>query len=306
MKVSVLVPTYRRPADLIRCLEALAHQRRQADQLLVMARKDDVESREALASLQGRIPFHIVDVALGGVVAALNAGLDQVDGDIVCMTDDDAAPHPDWLERIVAHYEARPDVGGVGGRDCIYMNGRLLEGERATVGVIDGNGRLVGNHHLGVGPAREVDVLKGVNMSFRADLAKKIRLDARLKGTGAQVHNELALSLAVQREGWKLIYDPAVLVDHFPAQRFDEDRRSRPEAIALSNAAYNLMIILLEHFSGKRRERMWHWYRLVGTREAPGLLQVVRMLMKGDAGIIHRWKAARAGMAAAYRDAATR
>jgi len=34
--------------------------------------------------------------------------------------------------------------------------------------------------------------------------------------------------------GWKLIYDPRVAVDHYPAQRFDEDQRNKFNQIAQS------------------------------------------------------------------------
>jgi hypothetical protein len=45
---------------------------------------------------------------------------------------------------------------------------------------------LIGNHHLGVGEPREVDVLKGVNMSYRRTAIADIHFDERMRGTGAQ------------------------------------------------------------------------------------------------------------------------
>ncbi|ONQ99134.1 glycosyl transferase, partial [Burkholderia cenocepacia] len=41
MKISVLVPTYRRPADLARCLLALQRQQRLPDEVIVVARPED-------------------------------------------------------------------------------------------------------------------------------------------------------------------------------------------------------------------------------------------------------------------------
>ncbi|WP_455777492.1 glycosyltransferase family 2 protein, partial [Burkholderia stabilis] len=41
MKISVLVPTYRRPADLARCLLALQRQHRLPDEVIVVARPED-------------------------------------------------------------------------------------------------------------------------------------------------------------------------------------------------------------------------------------------------------------------------
>ena len=44
MRISVLVPSYRRPVDLERCLGALLAQSRLADQILVVARLGDDET----------------------------------------------------------------------------------------------------------------------------------------------------------------------------------------------------------------------------------------------------------------------
>ena len=62
-----------------------------------------------------------VKVNVPGQVAALNAGLDKTQGEIIAITDDDAAPHVDWLERIEARYLADKAIGGVGGRDFLYI-----------------------------------------------------------------------------------------------------------------------------------------------------------------------------------------
>ena len=44
MKMSVLVPSYKRPRDLARCLAGVAQQRRAADQVVIVARQDDDET----------------------------------------------------------------------------------------------------------------------------------------------------------------------------------------------------------------------------------------------------------------------
>ncbi len=69
----------------------------------------------------------------------------------------------------------------------------------------------------------------------------------RLRGAGAQVHNDLAFSLAVRRAGWRLLYDPALCVDHLPAPRADADQRAIFNAESYYNASYNLHLVLDEH-----------------------------------------------------------
>jgi glycosyltransferase involved in cell wall biosynthesis len=229
MKITVIVPTYRRSKDLARCLEALRQQTRPADEVLVVVRDTDAETWAFLEEVNPDfLLLHTVMVVVPGVVAAMNAGLDEASGDIIAFTDDDAAPHMDWLERIEAYFLSDDCIGGVGGRDFVYCGTQeswLIEGERKTVGQLQWYGLVIGNHHLGIGEPREVDVLKGVNMSYRRTAIGSRRFDQRMQGTGAQAHFELAFALPLRRAGWKIIYDPMVAVAHYVAQRFDEDQR---------------------------------------------------------------------------------
>lgn len=281
LTISVVIPSYRRPKDLARCLDALKKQKRPADEVLVVVRDTDTETWTFVQTFNPEfLPLRTVTVSVSGVVAAMNAGMDAACGDIIAFTDDDAAPHTDWLERIEAHFLSDPNIGGVGGRDWVYHGTQLEEGEREIVGQVQWFGRVIGEHHLGVGEAREVDVLKGVNMSFRRSAIDKMHFDPRMRGTGAQVHFELAFSLALKRVGWKLIYDPKVAVNHYPAQRFDEDRRNRFNDIALLNAVHNETLVLLENLPSTRRTAFVLWATFVGTRDAPGFLQGLRFLPK--------------------------
>lgn len=57
-----------------------------------------------------------------------------------------------------------------------------------TIGVlIQWFGRIIGNHHLGVGLPQKVDFLKGANMSYRAQVLATLRFDTRLRGAGASL-----------------------------------------------------------------------------------------------------------------------
>jgi hypothetical protein len=236
-------------------------------------------------------------------VAALNRGLDVVAGDVVAITDDDAAPRADWLQRIEAAFAADASLGALGGRDWVHEAGRTLVGERLRVGLLLFSGKVIGNHHLGAGAAREVDLLKGANMSYRRAAIGMLRFDRRLRGSGAQVHNDMAFSLSVKRAGWKLVYDPLVAVDHFPAPRPGDDPRNAQTLDALRNAAYNLHLILRSHLSPLHRMAAWWWYALVGTRVYPGLLHASLDTLRGRRTTLARWRAVRRGAHEARRAA---
>jgi cellulose synthase/poly-beta-1,6-N-acetylglucosamine synthase-like glycosyltransferase len=282
MRISVIVPTYKRCDDLLRCLNALTRQIRTPDVILIVVRNTDVETRQFLDAFNTSLNLRVVDVESPGQVAALNAGLQAAqNADIVSITDDDAAPHCDWLEKIEMHFCHDSRVGGVGGRDWTYVDGRLVEaamhpGASDRVGCLQWFGRTIGNHHICEGNIREVDILKGANMSFRSVALSGLRFDSRLKGTGAQVCNDMGFSLAVKRAGWKLLYDPSVSVDHYPGKRFDEDQRRDFNSIAQVNLSHNETLVTLENLSSWQRVVFIFWSILIGTRSVLGVLQFIR------------------------------
>ena len=294
MPISVLIPTYRRPQDLRRCLAALGAQTRPADEVVVVVRDTDAETRSFLEYSPPTLPgLRVVTVCQPGVLAAMTAGLAETCGKIIALTDDDTAPFPDWLERIEACFAKDPKIGGVGGRDWQANDHR----SRKIVGKIQWHGRVIGNHHLGVGDAREVDILKGANCAYRAAPLKQIGFETRLRGDGAQVHWELALGLAMRRAGWKLIYDPAIALDHHIAQRFDDDDNHRGyfNAPGLVNAVHNETVILLTALPPLRRAAYLLWALVVGTWAEPGPLQVPRLLARRDNNVWQRLHAALKG-----------
>jgi cellulose synthase/poly-beta-1,6-N-acetylglucosamine synthase-like glycosyltransferase len=282
MKITVIVPTYCRSKDLARCLEALRQQTRPADEVLVVVRDTDAETWAFLEEVSPYLLLlYPVKVMVPGVVAAMNVGLDGASGDIIAFTDDDAAPHMDWLERIEAYFLSDIRIGGVGGRDFVYYGTQeswLIEGERQVVGQLQWYGLLIGNHHLGIGGPREVDTLKGANMSYRKAAIKNRRFDTRMRGSGAQVHFEIEFCLALKQENWKLIYDPAVAVNHYNGERFDEDGRDKFNDLALINVSHNETLALLGYLTPTRRVIFLTVFILVGTRSTPGFLQWLRLL----------------------------
>ncbi len=296
MLLTVIVPTYRRPKDLARCLSALQQQKRRADEVIVVVRDIDVDTWELLKTFDLKsLQLKTCKVSVPGQVAALNAALDAASCDVIAITDDDAMPHPDWLERVEAWFLNDSNVGGVGGRDWTYKGDKLVEGGKPIVGKVQWFGRMIGEHHLGFGEAREVEILKGANMSYRTSALENIRFDTRLRGSGAQVHNDLAFSLAVRKAGWKLIYDPKVAVNHYPAQRFDEDKRDQFNKIACVNTAYNETLTLLQYLPPLRRLIYLVWSVLIGTQEAYGVVQVLRFLQSENTLALQKFVASMQG-----------
>lgn len=274
-ELSVVVPSYRRPGDLARCLQALAEQDAPPCEVVVVHRRGDERTR-LLVERFGP-PVVGVEVAEAGQVAALRAGAAASSGGVVAFTDDDAVPRPDWCRRLRAAFAA-PDVAAVGGRDAVHHGPVVEQPSEPVVGVVTAAGRVVGRHHVGTGPARDVHHLKGVNMAVRRGC---LAFGEGLRGDGAQVANDLAMSLAAGSSGRRLVYDPAIVVDHHPAPRFDEDGRHARSLRARTDAAFNQSYVVFS----LRPELRWRRlaYVLVwGDRDNGGAVRSLAGLLRGE------------------------
>jgi GT2 family glycosyltransferase len=300
--VSVIVPSWRRVASLERCLRAIAAQSRLPDEVVVGVRADDAETIHAVVSLARSFPVALRPAATAepGVVAAMNAALGEcrADGGIIALTDDDTEPRADWLERLVACFDD-PAVGGAGGRDWQPFE----RGDRAVVGTVQWFGRTIGNHHLGSGVARDVDVLKGANCAYRAPLQRAVGFDTRLAGYGAQLFWELALCLPIRGAGWRLVYDPAIAVEHHvePRSAGDQLHRGVFASGPLGDATHNETLVLLENLRGGARAAFIAWALFAGTHHEPGLAQLPRLLLGGDRHAFARWRATLDGRVRGWR-----
>ena len=190
MRVSFIIPTLHRTAYLHRCLDAIAEMTTPPAEVVVAMRASDSETREFLSSL-GQFPFPVghTECERTGVIASMQAALETTQSEIVALMDDDATPKPDWLDRVLGHFQADPKVAGVGGKDLIQDDPvmRARQPVRKKVGVFTWYGRGHGNHHRGCGGPREVHVLKGCNCAYDGRLLRSIGFDHRLRGEGAQV-----------------------------------------------------------------------------------------------------------------------
>lgn len=307
--IDVVVPTWRRPHDLDRCLAGIAAQTRRPDRTLVVVRPEDDASARVVEAWRARLPgMRAVPVHRPGQVAALNAALGETAADVVVVFDDDAVPDPDWLARASAHFTAAPDLGGVCGRDRLFHEGTPVVGTtRRAVGSVSRFGRITGLFHLGPDGVHPVAHLKGCAMAYRAEAIAGLRFDEGLRGTGAQPLNDTAFSMAVAAGGWRLLYDGALGVEHrqgarhgADARHHDRDGGARPETT--SDWAYNELRVLLERRGPLGRGAVRLWFALVGSRVDPGVVQCLRLLPGEGFAAVRRWRVAAAARRAAVRD----
>jgi len=120
MDVSVVVPTYRRPQLLARCLAALLEQDFDRDRFEILVCDDgpDLATRNLILALRLREPGpqlrYVPVTETQGPAGARNRGWRLARGQIVAFTDDDVIPDRRWLSAGVAALDAQRAVAVAG------------------------------------------------------------------------------------------------------------------------------------------------------------------------------------------------
>lgn len=286
---SVIVPSYRRPLDLRRCLHGLMVQARPAEEVLVVVRSDDRETLDVVSEFgNGLKTLRAVLVNEPGVIAALNRGLDCATGEIIAITDDDSEPYPDWLERMEACFLSDSAIGAVGGRDWLQLPQSPIYFDPVTVehvGCLSWSGELHGNHHCPLeGHTQKVMFLKGVNLAIRKMALNPHRIDTSLRGCGAQWGWEIDLCMQMRNKGFDIVFDDRILVKHYASARPASDHRL-DGALVFPSVRFNRHYLIAKHFN-LYFSLMHLWSDLLfGRRPAPGLLACVKWTFKGDTSV---------------------
>lgn len=114
---SVIIPTYRRPRQLHRCLEALSRMRYPRDRFEVIIVSDERENlpTHVVTAFRSQMSLTLLSQSHAGPASARNLGARHAQGDYLAFTDDDCAPASDWLTALATRFVAFPDHA-VGGR----------------------------------------------------------------------------------------------------------------------------------------------------------------------------------------------
>jgi GT2 family glycosyltransferase len=113
-RVSVVVPTCNRPAELGRCIDALTRLDYPQSALQIIVVNDgDAAPGVAAAAMPAEIT--VLRQPHQGPASARNRGARHADGEILAFTDDDCCPRPDWLTHLVGALAEEP-TAMVGGR----------------------------------------------------------------------------------------------------------------------------------------------------------------------------------------------
>ncbi len=284
MKISVAIPTYKRPEYVRQAIASVVRQTHKPYELILVSRSSDYETKEAIMECVHQydgvnIKHVFVDVA--GFLPPVVKAIDTAGGDILAFLDDDAEAHPDWLSRISKYY-LTPSVAGVGGRYINFLNGIKQQVSPCSVAAkLFWYGKSVGNMHRDTlfSQPRNADFLIGGNMSFRLSLLKEAKPDWRL-GKNVSFYWEMDVGLKIKKMGYRIIFDPQIAVDHHSAPReLDGLRTINYEGVYWSN--YNYALLMRTHLSKFGYLAYIAYSLLVGWGGSPGLIYILIKTIQG-------------------------
>jgi glycosyltransferase involved in cell wall biosynthesis len=121
--ISVIIPAHNAAQTLAACLEALIRQTSVdvAYEIIVI---DDgsTDNTRYLAESAG---VRVIRQEKRGPASARNAGILAAAGEIVCFTDADCVPEPNWLKQITASLFAKTEIAGCKGTYCTDQRERV-------------------------------------------------------------------------------------------------------------------------------------------------------------------------------------
>jgi GT2 family glycosyltransferase len=118
--ISVVTPTFQRPAEVVGLLENLSRQTLLPDEVILVdgAPREEKRTEENVARLIEGLPFRCRYIRNArGTAIQRNAGIDAASGSLVAFIDDDVRLEPDFFKTILAVFDDDKEnsVGGVVG-----------------------------------------------------------------------------------------------------------------------------------------------------------------------------------------------
>lgn len=140
-QISVVVPTYKRPDLLDRCLGALAMQVFDGTRFEIIvvddgphqATRDVAEKWISKLKVTGPRVVYLASEGPHGPAAARNRGWQSASGAVIAFTDDDTIPYRDWLANGLAAFDG--NVQAAWGRIVMPFSGTPTDYERDAKGL---------------------------------------------------------------------------------------------------------------------------------------------------------------------------
>jgi GT2 family glycosyltransferase len=243
LRVSVVIPTFRRKDALLRALRSLATQSIAPDEyeVVVVVDGSDDGTREAAESSEQPYSLRVLWQGNRGRAAARNTGVAASQAELLVMLDDDMEASPRLLEAHLRAHEAGPRLAVIGAAPIALD----AAAPPPTAYIARKFNRHLEHLARAGGPVALRDFYSG-NFSIRRDVFDSVHgFDERFTIYG---NEDLELSLRLVAAGVSIVYDPAAIAHQSYDKSFD--------ALARDNVAKGRTAVLFARLHPEARAQL--------------------------------------------------
>jgi glycosyltransferase involved in cell wall biosynthesis len=251
VRLSLVMNTRDRGSVLGQCLAALGRLRcREPWELVLVDNGSSDETPRLLAAFRDAAPApcRVLEERRRGSSCAKNTGWRAARGAIVCFTDDDCYPAPDYLDRMLDAF-AEPAVGFVAGRLLLYDPSDLPTGIKPETSP----------REYPPGFAFPPGELHGANFAFRREVLERIDGFDELTGAGTPwPFEDVDAVMRASLFGFAGRYDPRPVVYHHHRRRDRQALQAVEHGYARGRGAYFVKYLALAR-RGPRLDLLKRW-----------------------------------------------
>lgn len=222
VKITVIVPTYKRPDFVARTITSLGEQTLPPTQIIVADNAPTDETKAVVSEMRSTVRHlrYIAEPQLG-VSFARNRAAEEATGELVAFIDDDAVASPRWLQALVEGAQASPGAVAVAGPIDLRWSS-------ASPAWVHGLESWYGDFNLGDERTQVEYPLYpfASNLAFRREAFLSVGgfpVELGPRGERRISNEEDGLFRRVAERGWTVMYEPLALAYHW----VHEERLSR-------------------------------------------------------------------------------
>ena len=222
MRVSVVVPTYRRAWSLPYLLNGLVNQSVKPDEVIIVLKPSGDGSEDIIRRFMDKLNIRVIIQERGSFTDALDIGIKESNGDILLFIDDDAIPHKDWVKRYIELFNKLTDAGAIGGLiyKAYFINNIKLTDEplfsneptrevfyRKPLKELQDYCRWLSisgfpGAKVCTQPIIKSVLLIGANMGLKSEAVRDLDLKKAYMGSRRGLHNEAFIAYYVIKKGY--------------------------------------------------------------------------------------------------------
>jgi GT2 family glycosyltransferase len=247
VKVAVNIVTFNSAGDIAACLESLTAQTFRDFHVHIL---DNASADDTIEKLTGFDAVIVQSKINTGFAKAHNDLIKAYPAEYALVLNPDAVLKPDFLEKIVAALEARPDAASATGK-LLRLDGKTLD----STGIL----MLRGQRHLDRGAgdpdlgqfdkAEDVFGPSGAAALYRVKALQDVSIDGQFFDEDFFAYREDAdLAWRCRLMGWNSIYVPTAVALH--RRRVTPERRSQLPSIVNYHSVKNRFLLRLNNMTG--------------------------------------------------------